>query len=240
MRIQAILIILIFVLLFGCSDQGVNPPSLASDDILKNELVGIWKNDYRSYRFYQNGFFIDTSIAIIANSNGIDTAKFIRNGNYSVVDGFIRFSNVHHEVDGLGGCSIIDRDLEITIKENELALKMVDCLDNVQGDASTLWGKWTITQWAYDFILRDSSRITYEGQARCEYSFNQDSSYITFTRYDLAPSPFTHGTFTWKIFYNSKYLLSPFDSHDTITVSFRNNKMLWYYSYAPNIFSKVH
>ncbi len=237
MKTSAVLV-LITLVLFGCTDDDQIVTGSNNDEMLKAQIVGSWnggnwyRTTYRADNTYSDSIFYRSSTD--TNQYFLD---FVTQGRFSITNGVLQRSNVHWFFSDTtryqGGLSAILLSQEIEFAGNHLLLKPVDVLSSSNGFGLQLWGTWTVTTWSYH-RSGGTPTVLYEGRQKYTYQFNKDSTRFRYGWEYLDGNPFPNPTFTSDFTYNPPLLDMLAPGWYNVSVQFKYGQMFWYYDFGPS------
>jgi hypothetical protein len=245
MAIRSISLLFILITLQACKVEPTSPTILWPDEELKKELVGKWviESGYSSATYARIEYRSDGTFSSLYHSEfGVDSFDINAQGQFSVQDGYVICSQVHHAATSAShfwrGIILTHFAVLPAIHADTMWQQDYDRFSLVSGSPDQLWGVWDVT--CEQLIPGgDTTKFFYEGVTRRRYRFfNTPPHYSQTVEYlddpFLAPSTYERGiTYTPPYLYEDGFPLWP------TTVEFRSGHMLWSYL-GPNKFIRVH
>lgn len=214
-----------------------------NDQLLKEELIGTWRSTnsyYKSYSFFDDNTFIDTSFYLNSNNpKGFEVLEII-SGDYTIHDRLLMFSNislVYEKSQGelAGVTRTYDNRYLVSFNADILVLNQKDTFTPLNNDRSGIVGRWAHNK-LFAVLDNSTDKIFTGDQLKGTYEFKSDLTVTWKYIYYYNNIENTGGSTATYELENSNLTINNWSLYN-LSVSFTKGEMVWIY--GDRTFSRI-
>lgn len=229
---------LTFVFLSCTKDNSIITP-IDTDLELQKKLLGTWISAYNTHTttYYSNSTFVDSMFS------AVDSIRYglylVAKGDFIIKDSILIKSNIVIEfVDSShflnDGFYYLFYSKYLNFSNNSFEEHLVDVYEKIGTTDNDIWGSWSKVLWIYDLSFSEPS---YLGRIKTTFVFDEITQKAkTWNEYLEGNNNSVIDTFYSNINFNNSILDLPGFGIDSMFVSFKVNKMIFWYLYEPGRF----